>query len=85
LFRLFKKEEKNTGIVHNRLVDIRVGRQYARGNNMNGNTYECFKNTAEEVYNRSIESSDDLTNVDKECFIEGYNAQTEELVRIVNK
>jgi hypothetical protein len=84
LFRLFKKEEKkDVGIVHNRLLDVRVGRKYARGDDMNGNTYECFNNTAEEAYNCSIESSDDLINVNKECFIEGYNAQTKELALIL--
>ena len=86
MFRLFKKEKKiekeqGTTIVYNRLLDIRIGRKYARGNDMNGNTYGCFENTAEDVYNRS----DDLKNINKECFIEGYNAQTEELSLILKK
>lgn len=87
MFSLFEKEEKvkDPVKVHNRLIDTRIGRKYARGNNMNGNTYECFENTAEEVYKRSIESSDDLKNVNKVSFIEGYNAQTKELSLILKK
>ena len=87
MFRLFKKIEieKNVIEFHNRLTDIRIGRKYARGDNMGGNTYECFNNTAEEVFNRSIESSDDLKNVNKAYFIEGYDLQTEELSHIVTE
>ena len=87
MFILFKKKQKNIETkslkIHNRIIDIRIGRKYARGDSMGGNTYECFSNTAEEVYNSSIESSDDLKGVDKECFILGYNLQTEELSRVV--
>ncbi|WP_455756815.1 hypothetical protein [Sulfurimonas sp.] len=88
MFNLFKKEEnieKDIVVVHNRLIDIRIGRKYARGDDMNGNTYECFDKTAEEVYNYSIKSSDDLKNVNKECFIQGYNEQTKELSLIIKK
>lgn len=89
LFRLFKEnekeKEKNKVEIHNRLIDIRIGRKYARGENMNGNTYKCFDNTAEEVYDRSIESSDDLKSVNKAYFIEGYDLQTKELSRVLKK
>ena len=85
--RLFKKTEKETEKItlefHNRLIDIRIGRKYARGDDMNGNTYEFLENTAEEVYNHSIESSDDLKAVNKSYFIEGYDLQTEELSRVI--
>ena len=85
MFRLFKEKqkEKNKVEIHNRLIDIRIGRKYARGNDMNGNSYECFDNTAEEVYNRSIEISDDLKDVNKEYFIEGYDLQTKELAHVI--
>ncbi len=87
MFKLFKKEEdkeQGTTTVHNRLLEIRIGREYARGDDMNGNEYECLKMTAEEVYERSIESSDDLKNVKKEYFVEGYNAQAKELALVLN-
>ena len=86
MFNLFKKEEKKEEdlfAVHNRLLDIRVGRKYARGNSMDGNTYECFKNTAEVAYEKFIESSDTMKNINKEDFIEGYNSQTEELALVL--
>lgn len=86
MFKLFKKENKkkiDTVIVSNRLLDIRMGRKYARGDNMNGNTYECFKNTAQDVYTHSLTNSNDLQHVNKESFIEGYNAQTKELALII--
>ena len=83
LFGLFKEKEKIKVKIHNRLIDVRIGRKYARGENMDGNTYECFNHTAEEVYNQTIDSSDDLENVNKSYFIEGYDLQTEELSRIV--
>lgn len=85
VFKLFKKKEKEKDIevVHNRLIDIRIGRKYARGEDMGGNSYECFNNTAEEAYNNSIKSSDDLKAVNKAYFIEGYDLQTEELLRVL--
>ena len=87
MFRLFKKKEEakqeTTIIVHNCLLDIRIGRKYARGDSMNGNNYECLSTTAEEVYSRALASSDDLKNVNKECFIEGYNTQAQELAIIL--
>jgi len=85
LFRLFKEKqkEKSKSVPHYRLVDIRIGRKYARGEDMDGNTYECFDNTAEEVYNRSVEISDDLKDVNKEYFIEGYDLQTKELADVI--
>ncbi|MDA7817317.1 hypothetical protein N9A28_03945 [Sulfurimonas sp.] len=82
-FREIKDKETKKTKLQNRLLDIRIGRQYARGEDMGGNTYECFNNTAEVVYNRSIENSDDLKDVNKSYFIEGYNAQTEALYRVV--
>jgi len=85
LFRLFKEKEKekNKVEIHNRLIDIRIGRKYARGKDMNGNTYECFDNTAEEVYASSIEFSDDLKDVNIEYFKEGYDSQTKELSLVI--
>ena len=87
MFNLFKKKElpkgKTSLEIHNRITDIRLGRKYARGDSMGGNTYECLKNAGEEVYTRSMESSDDLKGVDKACFIEGYDLQKEELSRVV--
>jgi len=85
LFRLFKEKEKEKVEIHNRLLDIRIGRKYARGEDMNGNNYECFDNTAEEVYEHSIESSDELKSVNKAYFIEGYDLQTKELSHVLNK
>ena len=87
MFSLFKETEKvKTKVeIHNRLIDIRIGRKYARGENMNGNSYECFDNTAEEVYERSLESSDDLKAVNKAYFIEGYDLQTKELLQVVKR
>ena len=52
---------------------------------MDGNNYECFNNTAEEVYNSSIEGSDDLKAVKKSYFIEGYDLQTKELSKIIKR
>lgn len=83
MFKLFKKKEKEIVVVHNRLIDIRIGRKFARGSDMGGNSYECFNNTAEEAYNNSLESSDDLKNVNKLYFIEGYDLQTEELSHVL--
>ena len=87
MFKFFKKKEKEKDIVvvHNRLIDIRIGRKYARGSDMGGNSYECFNNTAEEAYNNSIESSDDLKDVNKLYFIEGYDLQTEELSCVLSR
>lgn len=87
MFRLFKEKEKEKEKVeiHNRLIDIRIGRKYARGKNMEGNTYECFENTAEEVFERSLESSDELIDVNKAYFIEGYDLQTKELSLVLKK
>ena len=45
----------------------------------------CFDNTAEEVYDRSIESSDDLKSVNKAYFTEGYDLQTKELSHVLKK
>lgn len=86
MFSLFKKTKKEdiTLKTNNRLNDIRVGREYARGNSIGGNSYECFDNTAEEVYDSSLESSDDLQSVDKISFIQGYNQQREELLSVIN-
>lgn len=85
LLRLFKKKEKekNIEVVHNRLIDIRIGRKYARGSDMGGNRYECFNSTAEEAYNNSVESSDDLKAVNMLYFTEGYDLQTEELACVL--
>jgi hypothetical protein len=85
VFKLFKKKEKEKikVEVHNRLIDIRIGRKYARGEDMDGNTYECLNYTAEEVYDNSIETSDDLTAVNKSYFIEGYELQTKELSSVI--
>ena len=87
MFNLFSKIElpkgKTSLEIHNRITDIRLGRKYARGDSMGGNTYECLKNEGEEVYTRLMESSDDLRGVDKACFIEGYDLQKEELSRVV--
>ena len=77
------QKEKDSLEIHNRITDIRMGRKYARGDSMGGNTYECLRNAGEEVYNRLMESSDDLKGVDKACFIEGYDLQREELSRVV--
>ena len=89
MFGLFKEndktKEKTKVEVHNRLIDIRIGRKYARGEDMNGNAYECFDNTAEEVYERSMKSSDDLKSVNKSDFIEGYDLQTQELSLVLKK
>ena len=75
-----KEKEKNKVEIHNHLIDIRIGRKYARGNNMDGNAYECFDKTAEDVY---TQYSDDLKAVNKLCFIEGYDSQKEELLRVL--
>lgn len=86
MFSLFKekKEEREEKVeLHNRLIDIRIGRKYARGEDMGGNTYECFNTTAEEVFERSIEHSDDLKSVNKSYFIEGYDLQTKELAHVI--
>ena len=40
-----EKKEKKVEI-HNRLIDIRIGRKYARGEDMNGNAYACFMRIA---------------------------------------
>jgi hypothetical protein len=87
LFNLFKKIEKENKTLetHNRLIDIRIGRKYARGDNMNGNAYVCLNTTAEEVYNYTVKSSDDLKDVNREYFIEGYNLQKKELFDIIKK
>ena len=86
MFRLFKEKEKEKIKleIHNRLIDIRIGRKYARGKDMNGNVYECFDHTAEEVYEQSLETSDDLKYVNKAHFKEGYDLQTKELSQVVN-
>ncbi len=87
MFNLFSKTElpkrKISLEIHNRITDIRLGRKYARGDSMGGNTYECLTSAGEEVYTRLMESSDDLKGVDKACFIEGYDLQREELSRVV--
>ena len=85
MFRLFKEKQKNKKKVeiHNRLIDIRIGRKYARGIDMNGNTYECFNNTAEEAYHRFIEISNDLKDVNMLYFKEGYDLQTKELALVI--
>lgn len=85
LLRLFKKKEKEKiiEVIHNRLIDIRIGRKYARGIDMGGNSYECFNTTAEEAYNNYIEGSEDLKAVNKLYFIKGYELQTEELSRVL--
>ena len=87
VFKLFKEKEKEKEIVvvHNRLIDIRIGRKYARGSDMGGNTYECFNKTAEEAYNNSIEHFDDLKDVNKLYFIEGYDLQAKELSRVLKR
>jgi hypothetical protein len=83
LFKLFKKKEKIKVEVHNRLIDIRIGRSYARGQDMDGNPYECFDKTAAEIYDRYVESSDSFKAVDKLYFIEGYDLQTKELSYVI--
>ncbi|EDZ63269.1 hypothetical protein SMGD1_1818 [Sulfurimonas gotlandica GD1] len=85
MFRLFKEKEKEKIKVeiHNRLIDIRIGRKYARGEDMDGNTYECFNYTAEEVYDNSLETCDDLKAVNKSYFVEGYDLQTKELSNVI--
>ena len=87
MFTLFKKEEETIDPVkvHNRLIDIRIGRKYARGDNMNGNTYEFLDHTAEEIYEYSMKNSEDLKNVNKTHFIEGYNLQRKELSLILKR
>ena len=71
--------------MHNRLTDIRIGRKYARGDSMDGNKYECFTNSAEEVYGCSIAKTDDLKDVKKAYFIEGYDLQREELSHTITQ
>ncbi|WP_372999801.1 hypothetical protein [Sulfurimonas sp.] len=85
VFRLFKEKEKEKIKIeiHNRLIDIRIGRKYARGEDMDGNNYECLNYTAEEVYDNSLNTSDDLKAVNKLYFIEGYDLQTKELSRVL--
>lgn len=86
LFSLFKEKEKEIEKVeiHNRLIDIRIGREYARGPGSKVN-YACFEYTAEEMYERSIEKTDELTRVNKSYFIEGYDSQTEAFSYVVNR
>ena len=50
-----------------------------------GAFFACFNHSAEEVYEHSIESTDDLKSVNKAHFIEGYNLQTKELSHILKK
>lgn len=88
MFRLFgflKEKEEVKEEFHNRLIDIRIGRKFARGQNMGGNANYCFDITAEEAYSQSIEKSDELKRVNKLYFTEGYNSQTEELHRIIHQ
>lgn len=84
-FKNTKNKDKNNTTQSNRLIDIRIGREYARARATSGNTYECLHNTALDIYNRSIENSDDLKGINKSYFIEGYEAQTEELSKIISR